>query len=489
MSWTAMEISQATGGALLGAEKTAITGIAIDSREVVAGDMFVALKGPHHDGHTFIGEAIQQGAVVVLGMEKLEMPAATKSTTAILVEDSLAGLTDLGRAAIRRQSDIGKRIAITGSVGKTGSRMLVETALAAYGKTHASQGNLNNHIGVPLSLARMPSDAEFAVFEVGMNNAGEITPLSRLIAPHIAIITRVADSHAGNFASLADIAKAKGEIFAGMAGNDRGGIAIINSDDGHAELLTRLAKQSGAQQIFRCGEAKQADYRLLTITRQQHGLAIKAEFHGKPIQFALGMHAPHWAHAGMLALAVVDCLGLPLNPAIAALAKAEDLPGRGQHIKCLLPRKGNGKPKHLTFTLIDDAYNASPASMRAALAALKTEPGDNRRVAVLGDMLELGGDDESAKHHADLIAGVLAAKVELLIGIGPLMAHLTQAASKHGITTRHCADHKQGLAALSRLVQGGDMVLVKASHGMGLTNLVAGIQAMGDSNDGESHAS
>ena len=501
--WTLNEITQATKGTLVsgygyghasasanvsvnvqtgagGEADIGVSGIAIDSCSAAKGDMFIALLGDHHDGHDFIAGAIAHGAVAVL-TSKDYVPAShakktNKSVAAIRVADTTTALTDLAQFARKRHADYGdsRRIAITGSVGKTGTRMLVETALAAYGKTHASQGNLNNHIGVPLSLARMPHDARFAVFEVGMNNPGEITPLSKLIAPDIAIITQVSESHLGNFASLTDIAHAKAEIFAGFAANKNNTrIAIINSDDGHGDVLTAIAHKAGAMAIYTCGKAKTADYRLRQVTRTAEGLEVTAEFHGMPVEFTMKMTYPHWGYAGVLALAVIDQLGLPLTPATTAIANAEDLVGRGRRLKCRLDG--------IAFTLIDDAYNASPSSMRAAITALKTDPqakgSDKRKIAVLGDMLELGDEEEAIAHHTDLLDALRDAKVTHFIGVGSYMSHLAKLADKHGISATAISDATQALATLRQILRPDAVVLIKASHGMHLWQLVEKLEA------------
>lgn len=495
--WTLNEITQATKGRLLSGDSTnaparidadiSISGIAIDSRSTSEGDMFIALPGDHHDGHDFIDAAIAQGAVAVLtSKDYVPTPYVknpNKPVVAIRVADTMTALTDLAQFARKRHArpnnsddnrnnngnSIARRIAITGSVGKTGTRMLVETALARYGKTHASQGNLNNHIGVPLSLARLPHDVPFAVFEVGMNNAGEITPLSKLIAPDIAIITQVSESHLGNFASISDIALAKSEIFAGFAENKNNTrIAIINSDDGHGDVLTEIANKAGAVAIYTCGVAATADYRLVQVTRTGEGLQVKAEFHGTPLEFTMKMTYPHWGYAGVLALAVIDQLGLPLAPATTAIAQAEDLVGRGRRLKCRLD--------DIPFTLIDDAYNASFSSMWAAITALKTDPqaqgSGKRKIAVLGDMLELGDEEEAIAHHTNLLDALADAEVTHFIAVGRYMTHLAKRADKHGISATAVTDAAQALAKLRQIIRPNDVVLVKASHGMGLWRLV-----------------
>ena len=483
MIWTAQQVITAVGGKALGNEggnkgaggNTAIHGIAIDSRATQQGDLFIALKGKTHDGNRFTGDAIKQGAVAVMVAKDSASPP--KTALAIAVDEPLAGLERLGLAARMRHQ--GTRIAITGSIGKTGTRMLVATALGAYGKTHFSHGNLNNHIGVPLSLARMPQDAQFGVFEAGMDHAGELAPISHLIAPHIAIITAIADSHSSNFSGLDAIAMAKAEIFSAI----KGGIAFINADDDFAALLAEEAEKAGAARILRFGYATDADYQIVSTRRVSDGLSIEAKIRGEIYNFSLGMTAAHWALSAMMALGVVDALGLPLQPALAALAKAQDLPGRG----AVRDVRVKTAKTAINITLIDDSYNANPASMRGALHHLASMPNKNRRVAILGDMLEL--DAPEAKHQA-LADAVKAAGVALLITTGKYMRHLNDALSDappDAIETYHADDHHEALRLAENHLKNGDVVLVKASNGMRLNRLIEAWQTPTSTHNGDSH--
>ena len=481
MIWTAQQVITAVGGKALGNKgagaggNTAIHGIAIDSRATQKGDLFIALKGKTHDGNRFTGDAIKQGAVAVMVAKDSASPP--KTALAIAVDEPMAGLERLGLAACLRHQ--GTRIAITGSIGKTGTRMLVATALGAYGKTHFSHGNLNNHIGVPLSLARMPEDAQFGVFEAGMDHAGELAPISHLIAPHIAIITAIADSHSSNFSGLDAIAMAKAEIFSAI----KGGIAFINADDDFAELLAEEAAKAGATRILRFGYATDADYQILSTRRNTSGIDIEAKIRGDTYRFSLGMTAAHWALSAMMALGVVDALGLPLQPALAALAKAQDLPGRG----AVRDVRVKTAKTAISITLIDDSYNANPASMRGALHHLASMPNKNRRVAILGDMLEL--DAPEAKHQA-LADAVKAAGIALLITTGKYMRHLNDALSDappDAIETYHADDHHEALRLAESHLKNGDVVLVKASNGMRLNRLVEAWQTPPRARNGDSH--
>ena len=483
MIWTAQQVITAVGGKALGNKgagaNPAIHGIAIDSRATQKGDLFIALKGKTHDGNRFTGDAIKQGAVAIMVAKDGASPP--KTALAIGVDEPMAGLERLGLAACLRHQ--GTRIAITGSIGKTGTRMLVATALGAYGKTHFSHGNLNNHIGVPLSLARMPQDAQFGVFEAGMDHAGELAPISHLIAPHIAIITAIADSHSSNFSGLDAIAMAKAEIFSAI----KGGIAFINADDDFAALLAEEAEKAGAARILRFGYATDADYQILSTRRvadgNASGIAIEAKIRGDTYNFSLGMTAAHWALSAMMALGVVDALGLPLQPALAALAKAQDLPGRG----AVSDVRVKTAKTAINITLIDDSYNANPASMRGALHHLASMPNKNRRVAILGDMLEL--DAPEAKHQA-LADAVKAAGVALLITTGKYMRHLSDALSDappDAIETYHADDHDAALRLAESHLKNGDVVLVKASNGMRLNHLVEAWKTPTPARNGDSH--
>ena len=459
MIWTAQQVITAVGGKALGNKgadnkNTAIHGIAIDSRAIQKGDLFIALKGKTHDGYRFTGDAIKKGAVAIMVAKDSASPP--KATLAIGVDAPLAGLQRLGLAARLRHQ--GTRIAITGSIGKTGTRMLVATALGAYGKTHFSHGNLNNHIGVPLSLARMPQDAQFGVFEAGMDHAA---PISHLIAPDIAIITAIADSHSSNFSGLDAIAMAKAEIFSAL----KDGIAFINADDDFADLLAEEAEKAGAARILRFGYAADADYQILSTRRIVNGLSIEAKIRSETYRFSLGMTAAHWALSAMMALGVVDALGLPLQPALVALAKAQDLPGRGAQSNVQV-KTAKGA---ISITLIDDSYNANPASMRGALHHLASTPNKHRRVAILGDMLEL--DAPEKKHHA-LADTAQAAGVALLITVGTYMKGLYQALGNTQIQTYHADDHHEALRLAESYLQNSDVVLVKASNGIRLNQLV-----------------
>ncbi|MCE2516843.1 MAG: UDP-N-acetylmuramoyl-tripeptide--D-alanyl-D-alanine ligase, partial [Alphaproteobacteria bacterium] len=354
--------------------------------------------------------------------------------------------------------------AITGSVGKTGTRHLVAACLAANGATHSSKGNYNNHIGAPMSLALMPQNSRFGVFELGMNHSGEIADLSPMVAPDVAIITRIASSHIGNFNSLDDIAAAKGEIFDGLT---TGGTAILNADDDYTPMLAELARKAGAERVITCGFADSADARVDSLTHSDNGLSVKASIDGTPLSFTTQMTAPHWAISALMGLVTVKTFGGDLDASIAALAEVGDLEGRGAHHRLTI---SGGRQ----ITLIDDSYNASPASMTAALESLKTDPAAGRRVAILADMLELG--EASPDLHRDLLPPLRRGGVELVISFGPSMAELALAANAHDdIITCH-TDNAQSAAELAKdNLRDGDVVLVKGSNGMKTHHVISAL--------------
>lgn len=475
MSWTASDILSAVNSVSTGTNDWIAEGISIDSRKINSGDLFIAIQGQHHDGHDHIEQAFDKGAVAALISKPMDI-----NMNCILVDDTMIALERMAVAARNRHQ--GRRIAITGSVGKTGTRMLVAKALACYGETHFSEGNLNNHIGAPLSLARMPASADFGVFELGMNHAGELSPLSRLIAPDIAIITKIADSHIGHFLNLDDIAMAKSEIFEGLAHPDNAGIAMINADDQFAPTLKQKAYQAKAKKVIEFGFSDNAEYQLINVIRHSDGLTIKANLRGETITFTLGMMAAHWAQAALIALGIVDTLGLPLSPAIDALASARDLPGRGERIKLILRQDDQS----IGLTLIDDSYNASPFSMATAIESLGNDPLKGRRIAILGDMLELG--DSAAKMHRDLAKAIEASGISILITVGALMENLNIAIANPNIAAIHVNDVNAAITLMPSILQHNDVVLIKGSNGIGLTRLVEALKSSASASNGDSHA-
>ncbi|MFN4283312.1 MAG: UDP-N-acetylmuramoylalanyl-D-glutamyl-2,6-diaminopimelate--D-alanyl-D-alanine ligase [Alphaproteobacteria bacterium] len=448
--WTSIDAMIATKGQPT--RDWTATGISIDSRSVKPGDLFVAIQGPNFDGHAFAADALAKGAAAAVVARRPENAPADASL--LLVADPLQALGDLAAAARARSK--ARIVAVTGSVGKTSTKEALKLVLSAQGPAHASEGSLNNHWGVPLSLSRLPQDARFGVFELGMNHAGELTPLSQLVRPHVAIVTTIEAVHLEFFDSVDDIAAAKAEIFAGL---EPGGVAVLNADNAYFSYLTRQALARGAD-VVGFGSAQGAWARLLSYEPTETGGRIEAEIGGKRVAFAIGAPGRHWALNSLAVLAAAVHLGADLEQAAASLGGMSAPKGRGARHTVAL---ADG-----TFTLIDESYNASPAAMRAAFAVLKANTVGNggRRIAVLGDMLELGAD--SAAIHADL-ADDVAAAADLVCTAGRDMGALDEALPRDK-RAGHAAKAEELLPLVRQLVRPGDAVMVKGSHGsrMGL---------------------
>ncbi len=456
--WTAQQAQQATGGT--GPDGWEATGVSIDSRTIAKGDLFIALQGPAHNGHDHVAAALAAGAAAAM-VERL--PAGLPGNAPLLrVSDTQAGLEALGKA--RRAQFGGKVIALTGSVGKTGTKEMLAGMLAPQGAVSATQGNLNNHIGAPLTLARLPRDAAFAVIELGMNHAGEIGPLSRMARPHCALITRIAPAHTEFFASVDGIADAKAEIFEGLI---PGGSAVVNADDGYTERLAAAALRHGAGKVLRFGEATAADARLLHCTLEADGSTVEADILGHQLRYRLGAPGRHWVMNSLGALASLAAIGADIETAAATLAALRAPRGRGATERLTLPE---GR-----ITLIDESYNASPAAMRAAfavLAAYQPEP-DGRRIAILGDMLELGATAQA--EHAALGAALAELPVDLVFAAGPEMAALMETL-RPGQRAAHAAETAALAAEIVPALKAGDVVLVKGSLGIGMARVVRALR-------------
>ncbi|MGA2952002.1 MAG: UDP-N-acetylmuramoyl-tripeptide--D-alanyl-D-alanine ligase [Caulobacteraceae bacterium] len=446
--WTSAEIAAAARGRLDGAAFSA-AGVEIDSRLVKQGDLFVALKGVR-DGHDFVPAAMNAGAAGVLASEPVLPPA-------VIVADTLVALGDLGAAA-RDRAPQARRGAVTGSVGKTSVTQAVLAGLQLAGDAHGSVKSFNNHIGVPLTLARMPRTTKRAVFEMGMNHAGEIAPLSRLVRPHAVAVTNVEAVHVENFVDgAAGVARAKAEILEGL---EPGGAAILNADNPWTGELARAAEARGGK-VRTFGIAAGADARLLDFAVTPGGARVKSLIAGAPLDYTLRQTAPHWGPMSLCALLMLDALGVELNLGARALATFEPLAGRGAALS-LQGSKG-------AFTLIDESYNASPVSVTAAVAALGARPTDGRRIAALTDMLELGAD--AAARHAALAEPIAAAGLDLVFCAGPLMRSLWDAlpSARRGAWAQSAAELAP---ALGEAVSAGDIVMVKGSNASGARLLV-----------------
>ena len=452
--WTSDEIVAATHGRLEGGAFTA-AGVSIDSRDLAPGDLFVALAGAR-DGHQFVPAAVARGAAASLTVRAVDGPA-------VIVADTLEGLRRMGEAA-RSRASRARRGAITGSVGKTSVTQAVRAGLDRAGAAHGSVKSYNNHIGVPLTLARMPATTERAIFEIGMNHEGEITPLSRMVRPHAVAITNVEAVHMENFSDgEVGVARAKAEILDGL---EPGGLAILNADNRWFDALKAEARRRGAK-VRAFGRAKGCDAQLIRFAPAPGGASVEARIDDTQVEFPVRQSAPHWGPMSLCALLMMRALNVDLETGLAALGDFEPLPGRGAERTLTGPR---GR-----FTLIDESYNASPVSVAAALANLGARATAGRRIAALTDMLELGPD--SALRHAELVKAVEAAHVELVFCAGALMKSLYEAlpVTRRGAWAPVAQDL---LAALTEAIGPGDAVMIKGSRDSHAAALVAGLVAL-----------
>lgn len=450
--WTSDAIAAATGGRA--SADFAADGVTFDSREVGPGDLFIALKGEATDGHLYLDQAFARGAAGAIVSTPVAHPH-------VLVSDTMAALEALGIAArARTQATI---IGVTGSVGKTGTKEALFAALdrGVPGQVHRSVKSYNNHTGVPLSLARMPAGCRFAVLEMGMNHAGELSALTRFVRPHVAIITTVASVHIEFFKDEAGIADAKAEIFEGL---ESGGTAIIPFDNVHRARLIAAAQAQSAR-IVTFGSRDGADVRALeTMRTPTGGTFVTAQLLARELSFTVGQPGSHLVSNALAVLAAVEAAGGDVAVAGLALADLGGLPGRGARF---LVDVGGGE----TALVIDESYNANPTSMRATLAVLGKEP-VRRRVALLGQMGELGM--ASADFHAGLAEPVITAGVSVAILVGADMAPLANALEGQ-VDFVHVPDAAAALAHLKTMLSGGDAVLIKGSNSVGLAAVVAAL--------------
>jgi UDP-N-acetylmuramoyl-tripeptide--D-alanyl-D-alanine ligase len=446
--WTSEEIALATGGSA--SAPFEVRGVTFDSREVQQGDLFVAMAGTSSDGHRFVGSAFAAGAAGAIVSQPVEGPH-------VLVEDTFAALQALGRAS--RERTRAQIIGVTGSVGKTSTKEALFAALERNrpGKVHRSVKSYNNHTGVPLSLARMPRDSEFAVLEMGMNHAGEIRALTAQVRPNVAIITAIAPAHIENLGSEEAIADAKAEIFEGLEPN---GVAIVPNDSPHRDRLVKAARRHAAR-IITFGRGDADVHAVHAVSAERGGTLISAGLLERELTFTISQRGEHWVTNALAVLAAVEALGEDVALAGLALADLGGLKGRGERHSLAL--EGGD------VLLIDESYNANPASMAATLKSLGAEKDVNRRIAVLGPMRELG--EHSDALHAGLAPAVRDANVDRLILIGDEMGPLARKLAGDVEITR-VADVDEATDALLRLVRPGDAVLVKASNSVGLARLV-----------------
>ncbi|MET0546055.1 MAG: UDP-N-acetylmuramoylalanyl-D-glutamyl-2,6-diaminopimelate--D-alanyl-D-alanine ligase [Caulobacterales bacterium] len=460
--WTSADAQKATGGQLTGAAWSA-NGISIDTRSLAPGELFVALTD-QRDGHDFVGAAFKAGASAALVSRKVDADGPQ-----LIVSEVLEGLRGLAAAARDRSAAI--RVAVTGSVGKTTVKSLIADALVHKGVTHSSVKSFNNHWGVPLTLARMPQDSQFGVFEIGMNHADEIRPLTKLVQPHLALVTTVEAVHLEHFESVDGIADAKAEIFEGLV---PGGAAIINADNPYADRLILRAKEAGVSLIVRYGRAADCEARLLDFQTDGESCDIDADVFGKRVEVRIPAPGAFWANNGLAVLAATGALfDGDCSAGAQALAEFSPLPGRGQ-VRRISAVSG-------IITVVDDTYNANPTSMAASIRTLGGRPvgSGGRRIAALGDMLELGADE--ALFHRGMVEPIEAARLDLVFCAGPRMKALWDALpdSRRG----GYAEKSDDLAPLiAGAVRGGDVVLVKGSAGSRMAKVAEALSALGAAN-------
>ncbi|MBY0406098.1 MAG: UDP-N-acetylmuramoyl-tripeptide--D-alanyl-D-alanine ligase [Rickettsiales bacterium] len=446
--WTELSASDATGGMCSG--KWNAARVEIDSRKVKAGDLFVAIKGEQFDGHEFVKDALGKGAVAAVVSR---VPEGVDAKQCLIVPDCMRALEDLGREGRTRSS--AKIVGVTGSVGKTSTKEMLKLVLSAHGTTYATTGNYNNHIGTPLNLANLPPDAQFGVFEMGMNHAEEIRHLTRMVRPHVAAITTVEAVHIEFFDSIEGIADAKSEIFDSMPA---GGVAVLNRDNPHYARMLRNAGEYGVKIVHTFGAHEKADCRLIDYKPVEGGCKVTASLFGKHMQYGMQAVGRHWATTSLLALAVCHALGLDDVQSTAALSEFGELEGRG---KVMRLRVVGGMAY-----LIDDSYNASPAAMHAAFAkTAEVWEGlgrKGRKFAALGNMLELG--PEGPAMHASLAPDLQAKGFDKVFTAGDLMKHVHDGIPS-ALRAGHVTNAKDLLPLIERELKAGDVLLIKGSHG------------------------
>jgi UDP-N-acetylmuramoyl-tripeptide--D-alanyl-D-alanine ligase len=456
--WNSEAMVEAMGGRPLGRLPDGVGGISIDTRTLSRGDAFFAIKGERLDGHDFATAAHVAGAGLLV-VSEAKLPALGRlSVPMIVVPDVLAALEKLGQAARARSR--AKIIAVTGSAGKTTTKEALRHVLSGVGRVHASDKSFNNHWGVPLTLARMPADCDYAVFEIGMNHPGEIRPLVKLVRPHIAIVTLIAAAHLGYFKDLAGIARAKAEIFEGVV---PGGAALINRDDAHFALLQKLARAAGVKKIRGFGEDPRSDYRLERCELGATASRISANIAGREIEAEIGVPGRHMVQNMLAVLGAAHLAGADLDKVAAALGGLSAERGRGLRLRLTHP-KGE-------FALIDESYNANPASMQAAIKLLDAADVENggRRIAVLGDMLELG--QHSQELHSALADVIADTRTDIVLLAGKEMKALAEKLPQ-GMRKQHRDNVEEIIPLLLKTVRPGDAVMVKSSNGLGFSRLV-----------------
>lgn len=455
--WTASELADAVNGQAN--TEFEVDGVAFDSREVGKGDLFFALKGEESDGHLYLDKAYASGAAGAIVSQPADGPH-------ILVPDTTEALNRLAVAA-RKRTDA-KIIGVTGSVGKTGTKEALHAALnrCSHGKAHRSVKSYNNHVGVPLSLSRMPADTAFGIFEMGMNHPGELSELTRLVRPDVAIVTAIAPAHVGFFTGEEEIADAKAEIFEGLS---KSGTAIIPFDSPHFERL-RAAAAKHTSHIVSFGFDDGCDVRAVDIVPAQGGGSlVTARLGDRSLCFTISAPGRHWVSNALAILAAVRAVDGDLASAGLALAELEELDGRGRRHAIAL--KDGGKA-----LLIDESYNANPVSMKATLAQLSAEPCSGKKITILGAMGELG--DKAQHYHEALAADILASGATVIILVGDEMAHTAAKLNDDldsAIEISHVADASEALVGVAIFIGDEDILLIKGSNYLGLASVVSAL--------------
>ena len=448
--WNTNNIIDATGGTDVNVcNWIHSSNISTDTRNIKKGDLFIALKGKNFDGHNFLHEAFLKGAAAAIVSE-----GKYKNFPLVIVQDTLKALHDMASYYIRNVLVDAKVIAITGSVGKTTTKDMLHTVLSQYGVPHANEGNLNNNIGLPLTILKAPKNCQYLILEMGMNKVGEIKELSKISNPNIAVITNIEPAHTENFSSLFDVAQAKLEILYGMKSN---GTLVLNRDNKYYDYLSSHANRN----VISFGKDKNAEVCLLDLIRNDDGLNLKIRLSdNQTINCNLRVQGEHFAYSLLAVAAVVQSLRLDLSKLPLALKNFSVTKGRGNIHKV----KYNRKYIHL----IDDSYNASPTSMKTAIKTLSTYS-NQRKIALLGDMLELG--DKSIEFHTDLVKIVTENNIDKIYTVGKFMLELHELLPDN-IRGAHFNDSNQLKSDLANIIQNNDAILVKGSRGMKMDLIV-----------------
>jgi UDP-N-acetylmuramoyl-tripeptide--D-alanyl-D-alanine ligase len=452
--WTSEEATELTGGS--SSTNWNATGVSIDSRTIGPGDLFIPISGPYFDGHNFIESALTKGAVASITSGSTE--DFPEGAHLLKVTDTIKALNELGRGG--RNRSMARVIAVTGSVGKTGVKEALGRLLSEQGKTSFSLGSFNNHFGVPLSLARLPKNADYGIFELGMNHSGELKQLSQIVRPHVAVITTVDIAHTEFFSSTHDIARAKAEVFTGL---QEGGTAILNRDNQYFNLLNSAALSAGAEKVIAFGVHNDAQFKLVEFTLNSEGSSVKVCFDNNIFTYQLSIPGQHWVQNSLAVLAAVYAVGADMTAAARSFVNIKPFKGRGQlHT---IPIQGGH------FELIDDSYNACPVSVAAAIEVLsRLKPKSlGRRICVLGDMKELG--ENSTKLHCALANKISDALVDFVFTVGSEMKCMCDQLP-NTIKMGHADRSEDLIQPLLDVIKPGDIILVKGSASYQMSKVV-----------------